>query len=173
MLLAAHQRNPPGVSSHHRWTQVSTLLLVHDSKTQHSPALNPALRVFCCCCSFTESRNEARDAGLCNEDSDKQYPEVGAARRRRGGRAPAGALRRIHGDGETRSNRSHPPNHSAPRSHTPPPAPRAPHTTDRMHYYPCRGVRGCGGGCPSFSSSWISCPSPSLRALPPLQRQRS
>lgn len=147
MLLAAHQRNPLVVSSHHRWTQVSTLSAsscvspsVHDSKGEAQsgfsvqnaprrrrllmPLAAPAAR------AVDEMRlpllllllPATKDAELCNDESGK-YPEVGAAWQRRGGRRrrrePAGALWRLHGDGETRSGRgenrvrSHPPNHSA------------------------------------------------------------
>lgn len=133
MLLAANQRNPLGVSSHHRWTRVSTLYASSCgsfSPRRHSPALNlartgPRLLVRLLPLAAPAARavnalwmshwwlweNEVsasdRDAELCNDESDK-YPEVGAAGRRRGGRASAGALWRLHGETRERESTERP-----------------------------------------------------------------
>lgn len=94
MLLAAHQRNPLGVTSHRRWTRVSTPDV--SSCSSSSPRRHKAPRPKPELWENEVSAND-RDAELCNDESDK-YPEVGAAGRRRGGPASAG----VHGDGETR-----------------------------------------------------------------------
>lgn len=102
-----------------------------------------------------------KDAELCNDESDK-HPEVGAAGRRRGGRAPAGTLRRLHGDAATRGRkgterprREHCAFPSAepfcsPLTHSSFPG-TLHRRLDALSYAvtrlesPYRGVRGCGG----------------------------
>lgn len=131
MLLAAHHRNPLGVSSHHRWTQVSVRYVSSCLSFIPRCSLLPLMgRQTRCGCPtkmksagatkttsyVTKSRTNNRrwvQQGVGEEDG----PWRGDARSGRGGN-------RV---------RSHPPNHSAFSSRTPPSRPH--HTTaDRTHH---------------------------------------
>lgn len=133
MLLAANQRNPLGVRSHHRWTPVSTQsesscgslgtpagpcwsLLVPQSTTAQSGFKSGSRRRGGGCCRSllpllrrqrrgrgadssrwrSGVRGSDGDAALCNDESDK-IPG--------GGRSGGAAERRLHGDGQTRTER--------------------------------------------------------------------
>lgn len=207
MLLAANQRNPLGVSSHHRWTQVSTLYassLWSFSPRQHSPALNPAWtarRVFACCCRLLRLLLERLTGCGCPTDgfgrmksaretetpsyvmtsrtNTRSWVQQGGGEEDGHRRALCGGFTERCADGRARSGRgenrvrSHPPNHSALPSHTPPS--RAHYTTDRVHYPTQSPVwrnrtEACGVAvvrvnCPSFSSLCLrvsSAPTPEV-----------
>lgn len=129
MLLAAYHRNPLGVSSHHRWTQVSVRYVSSCLSFIPRRSLLPLMgRQTGCGCPtkmksaratkttsyVTKSRTNNRrwvQQGVGEEDGHRR----GDARSDRGGN-------RV---------RSHPPNHSAFSSHTPPSRPHYT-TADRL-----------------------------------------